>query len=250
MLQRGTLQYVLPLAALYVSRYIDDTNAVNVLITRVAALLCLAGQFAAFYTVRVRILAANDETELVYPDPTKKAKKSKKKARASRDGDAAAVDAAVGGDHDDGLVRTTVADFDMATWKKELNTTLIGAAVIAVMHMWLGMYVPLLVHCVTAPATMFESPLVQIHLLRAAATGDLARPFTDAPGVFGLVSKEWSSLRQEMSGTPPPASDSGARGAAAADAGEPRVSDAQTAAEAAEAFRRRFGAPNTASRRR
>ncbi|EMR09273.1 hypothetical protein PNEG_02608 [Pneumocystis murina B123] len=84
------------------------------------------------------------------------------------------------------LVVTTVREYDTIELKKAIKQSFIGACMIAVMHLYFKFSQPLLVQSILPLKTVLEGKIVQLHLWKKSASGELKRPFKKPQGFFGV----------------------------------------------------------------
>ncbi|KAG4302424.1 hypothetical protein PCK1_001260 [Pneumocystis canis] len=90
------------------------------------------------------------------------------------------------GQSEEQLVVTTIKEHDISELKKAVKQSLIGFCMIAVMHLYFKFSQPLLVQSILPLKTVLEGKIVQLHLWKRPATGELKRPFKKPPGLFGV----------------------------------------------------------------
>lgn len=84
---------------------------------------------------------------------------------------------------------TTVRDYDLQQIAKNTPGQLIGLAIMGVMHLKFGYTQPLLIQSIMPLKSLFDNPIVKIHILGKEATGDLERPFKAAPGLMSALTE-------------------------------------------------------------
>lgn len=84
---------------------------------------------------------------------------------------------------------TTVRDYDLQQIAKNTPGQLIGLAIMGVMHLKFGYTQPLLIQSIMPLKSLYDNPIVKIHILGKDATGDLKRPFKAAPGLMSALSE-------------------------------------------------------------
>lgn len=92
----------------------------------------------------------------------------------------------------------SVAEYDQGKIMDLVKQVCIGAAVCSGIHYKWEYAVPLVMQCIMTPMTVFESPVIQIHVLGKAAEGDLSRPFADAKGPFTMEAPKTEEERAEQ----------------------------------------------------
>ncbi|KAI0258103.1 inorganic phosphate transporter [Gloeopeniophorella convolvens] len=117
---------------------------------------------AVYYYTSIKIKAKNDRTLLKYVEPASPMTQEPGK-----------------------LVTTTVRDYDLAETSKLIKSAFTSIAMMAFLHIYLKYTQPLFVQGIMALKSLYEAKTVKIHVLGAAAEGDLKRPFKGAPGLFG-----------------------------------------------------------------
>ncbi|KTW30568.1 uncharacterized protein T551_01851 [Pneumocystis jirovecii RU7] len=90
------------------------------------------------------------------------------------------------GQSEEQLVVTTIKEYDISELKKAIKQSLIGFCMILVMHLYFKFSQPLLVQSILPLKTVLEGKIVQLHLWRRPATGELKRPFKKPSGLFGV----------------------------------------------------------------
>ncbi|KAI9002658.1 inorganic phosphate transporter [Gaertneriomyces semiglobifer] len=149
---------------LQISNYFDLDNAANVNYLRAGYATMQLVALTAFYLAYTHIQAKNDQTTLTYQE--------KKNPM----------------DQAPETVRTTVRDYDMGKLKEAVRGQFIAMAIMAFIHFKWFYLRPLLLQSILGLRTIYQAPLVQIHVLGKQAAGDLARPWK-APGPFGQAAK-------------------------------------------------------------
>ncbi|KAG4304254.1 hypothetical protein PORY_002435 [Pneumocystis oryctolagi] len=92
----------------------------------------------------------------------------------------------ISGQTEEQLIVTTVKEYDTSELKKALKQSLIGFCMIAIMHLYFKFSQPLLVQSILPLKGVLESKIVQLHIWKKPATGELKRPFKKPPGLFGI----------------------------------------------------------------
>ncbi|KAG5519038.1 hypothetical protein PMAC_002570 [Pneumocystis sp. 'macacae'] len=90
------------------------------------------------------------------------------------------------GHSEEQLVVTTIKDYDISELKKAIKQSLIGFCMILVMHLYFKFSQPLLVQSILPLKTALEGKIVQLHIWKRPATGELKRPFKKPSGLFGV----------------------------------------------------------------
>ncbi|KAI0479508.1 putative phosphate transporter [Xylariaceae sp. FL0804] len=92
--------------------------------------------------------------------------------------------APMGSSEEGKFVTTTVQAYDLQQIKASFRSQGMGIAMMGFMHLYMKYTNPLLIQSIIPLKGAFESNLVKIHLLGKPATGDLRRPFKQAPGLM------------------------------------------------------------------
>jgi len=159
---------VLSLGLMQVARKVPTDRPDVLFIIRCTYILSQLLQVALFYWTSLKIKAKNDTTVLKYQEPPK----------------------GFGQGAEPGApVTTTVRDYDLKEVSKNTPSMLIGIAIMAVMHLKFGYTQPLLIQSVMPLKSLYENPIIRIHILGYPATGDLARPFKAPPGLMSALNE-------------------------------------------------------------
>ncbi|KAL8276785.1 hypothetical protein RQP46_010841 [Phenoliferia psychrophenolica] len=141
----------------------DPTVLMAVRVGYVASQLLCVG---AYYYASVVIKRKNDVKVLKYVEP---------KAPMQQDPGA--------------MITTTNRDYDLGETSKAVRGVLIGIAIMGVMHLYMKYTQPLFMQGILPIKALYESKVLQIHILGRPATGDLKRPF-EQPAGFMTPKKE------------------------------------------------------------
>ncbi|KAK4700201.1 hypothetical protein P7C70_g6046, partial [Phenoliferia sp. Uapishka_3] len=87
------------------------------------------------------------------------------------------------------MTTTTNRDYDLGETSKAVRGLLIGVAIMAAMHLYMKYTQPLFMQGILPLKSLYESKVLQIHILGRPATGDLKRPF-EQPASFMSPKKE------------------------------------------------------------
>jgi hypothetical protein len=210
-------QWIMPALALGAMRFVDDTSPVVLWLVRVVAVVEFLAAIAVHVGVRRAIVAAADATPLTYPDPARR--KGKKKGPVP-------------------MVESTVRAYDMAVWGREVTTTIVAAAALAVVHLLFGSFVSLWIGAFTAPPTVLESPLFRVHWLGR----EVPRPFDEPESATSAIRDDWKKLKQDFA-------DINAQAAANADPAKAAIAEAQRLEGRLEVERRRQAAARSGAKR-
>jgi len=142
----------------------------------VVAVLELVAALAVHVVVRRSIEEKADATPLSYRDPSARGKKKPRK------------------DAPPPMIQSTVHQYDLMVWGKEVTTTIVGALACAAIHVVFGSFTSLWIGAFTAPATTLESPLFRCHCLGA----ELARPFDEPPTATSAIRDDWRQIKKEF----------------------------------------------------
>lgn len=93
----------------------------------------------------------------------------------------------MGSSEESKLVTTTVHAYDSKQLSGLFRGQLTGVAMMAFMHLYMKYTNPLLIQSILPVKSAFESNLAKIHLFGQPATGDLKRPFKQAPGLMSAL---------------------------------------------------------------
>jgi hypothetical protein len=85
------------------------------------------------------------------------------------------------------LVTTTVHAYDTAQIRALFRSQAMGVAMMGFMHLYLKYTNPLLIQSIIPLKGAFEGNMVKIHVFGAPASGDLKRPFKQAPGLMSAL---------------------------------------------------------------
>lgn len=135
----------------------DDPNVLNLCrATYVLSNLIIVGIYIYIKTV---VDKKKDMTTLKYVEP-----------------------APMGSSEEGKLVTTTIHAYDISQLKTMMRSQLMGAAMMAVMHLYFKYTNPLLIQSIIPLKGALEANLTKIHLFGKPAAGDLKRPFKQAAG--------------------------------------------------------------------
>ncbi|KAI5476693.1 inorganic phosphate transporter [Pseudohyphozyma bogoriensis] len=151
---------ILSLGLMQVARKIDFEDPQVLLYVRIAYVASQLISLGAYYYVSWVIKSKNDTKVLKYVEP--KAPMSQEPAQA---------------------VTTTNRDYDLGEVQKAIRGVLMGCLFMAGMHLYMKYTQPLFMQAIMPLKSLYESNVVQIHLLGKSATGTLKRPFA-APASF------------------------------------------------------------------
>ncbi|ORY74339.1 inorganic phosphate transporter Pho88 [Protomyces lactucae-debilis] len=96
------------------------------------------------------------------------------------------------------LMTTTVKEYDMIQWQSALKSSLMGLAMMSVMHGWFKFTQPLLVQSILPVKNALETKLAMIHLFGKPATGEYKRPFKAAASMFGGAAAEAATDKKSV----------------------------------------------------
>ncbi|KTW26599.1 hypothetical protein T552_02608 [Pneumocystis carinii B80] len=96
------------------------------------------------------------------------------------------IKSSMSGQSEEQLVVTTVKEYDTIELKKAIKQSFVGVCMIAVMHLYFKFSQPLLVQSILPLKTVLEGKIVQLHLWKKSASGELKRPFKKQQGFFGV----------------------------------------------------------------
>ncbi|KAI9095519.1 inorganic phosphate transporter Pho88 [Phlyctochytrium arcticum] len=136
---------------------LDLDNEANVNYLRVGYLgmqICVAVAYAIVYR---RVLQKNDQSNLTFTEV--------KNPLSPQNSE---------------TVRTTVKDYDVGKLKELFRSQVTAMVILGFIHFKWGYLRPLLLQSVLGFRSLYQTQLVQIHLLGRPATGDLARPWKAA----------------------------------------------------------------------
>ncbi|SCV74522.1 BQ2448_7551 [Microbotryum intermedium] len=154
------------LGAMQVARKIDFEQKDTLQLVRIgyvaSQLICLL----AYYYVSVVIKRKNDLKVLTYVEP---------KAPMQQEPGA--------------QVTTTNRDYDLSEVSKAVRSVLIGIAFMSFMHGYLKYTQPLFIQAIMGIKGLYDSKILQLHILGRPATGDLKRPFEPAPSFLSPAAK-------------------------------------------------------------
>jgi Phosphate transport (Pho88) len=91
------------------------------------------------------------------------------------------------------LVTTTIQQYDNSQLKSLYKSQLMGAGMMAVMHLYFKYTNPLLIQSIIPLKSAFEGNLIKVHLFGMPASGDLKRPWKAAGGMMGMGQGEIKS---------------------------------------------------------
>lgn len=94
--------------------------------------------------------------------------------------------------------RITVEDYDNRELFKMLQSTVFGAFLLILIHIWLGALQPLIFQSILPLKTLFTSNLFQIYVLKKKAEGKLERPWKEPSplaGLFDMPSEEGANAQ-------------------------------------------------------
>ncbi|KAH9807304.1 inorganic phosphate transporter Pho88 [Melampsora americana] len=157
------LNLAIPLIGMQVARKIPFDDPQVLLGMRMAyvtsQLLCMS----AYYYVTFKIKSKNDTAVLKYVEPKPPLTADPPK-----------------------LVTTTNRAYDLEQASTGLRGVLMGVAMMIFLHLYMKYDAPLFLQSLMPLKAVYESKVVQIHLLGRPATGDLKRPFK-AGGMMGAA---------------------------------------------------------------
>lgn len=119
--------------------------------------------FGMYYYISTKIKAKRDMTTLKYVEP-----------------------APMGSGDEPKLVTTTVQEYDQNQVTAAYKGQLMGAAMMAFMHLYLKYTNPLLIQSIIPVKGAFESNLFKVHILGKPAVGELKRPWKASGGMMGM----------------------------------------------------------------
>jgi hypothetical protein len=91
------------------------------------------------------------------------------------------------------LVTTTIHEYDNSQLKQLYKSQLMGAAMMAVMHLYFKYTNPLIIQSIIPVKGVFEGNLIKVHLFGQPASGELKRPWKAAGGLMGMGQGEIKS---------------------------------------------------------
>lgn len=145
------------------SKKLDFTDPQIVYYARAAYVISNTIIFGVYAIIQARINANNDETPLVYEEPAPP----------------------FSGQSNGKLVTTTVKEYDSEQLQKAKRSTMMGVAIMAFMHLYMGYAQPLVIQSILPLISLFTNNLVSIYIFNKAAEGSLSRPFAPPAGLFG-----------------------------------------------------------------
>ncbi|EPY53357.1 pho88 family protein [Schizosaccharomyces cryophilus OY26] len=161
------LNLVAALGVMQYSKKLDFTDPQIVYYARAAYVISNAIIFGVYSIIQTRISSNNDRTPLVYEEPP----------------------APFSGQASGKRVTTTVKDYDNDQLQKAKKSSMIGVAMMAFMHLYMGYAQPLVLQSILPLISLFTNQLTSIYILGKAAEGSLARPFAASGGMFNNTNK-------------------------------------------------------------
>ncbi|WBW71598.1 SRP-independent ER targeting protein Snd3b [Schizosaccharomyces osmophilus] len=174
------LNLVAALGVMQYSKRLDFEDPQIVYYARAAYVVSNAIIFGIYTIIQTRISSNNDRTPLIYEEP------------------AAPFSGQSAGKH----VSTTVKDYDTEQLQKAKKSSMIGVAMMAFMHLYMGYAQPLVLQSILPLISLFTNQLTSIYILGKAAEGSLARPFAAGGGPFSNANKSAPAAPAASSSTP------------------------------------------------
>ncbi|EPX71429.1 pho88 family protein [Schizosaccharomyces octosporus yFS286] len=161
------LNLVAALGVMQYSKRLDFEDPQVVYYARAAYVISNAIIFGVYTLIQTRISSNNDRTPLIYEEPP----------------------APFSGQTTGKRVTTTVKDYDNEQLQKAKKSSMIGVAMMAFMHLYMGYAQPLVLQSILPLIGLFTNQLTSIYILGKAAEGSLARPFAASGGLFNNANK-------------------------------------------------------------
>lgn len=150
------------LIMMQVSRNLDMENPDILFYVRVVYGSLQALTLMVYLFTKVKINAKNDLTTLKYVQPANP----------------------MSGESEPKAVVTTVKEYDLQQVDAQMKGVFQSLAMMGFMHLYMKYTNPLVMQSISGIKGALESNIVQIHLFGVPATGDLKRPFKQAPGLL------------------------------------------------------------------
>ncbi|CAI5756244.1 unnamed protein product [Candida verbasci] len=153
---------ILMLVMMQVAKKLNFEDPTILLYTRIFYISCQVATFLVFAIVRFRINSKNDLTTIKYVEPANP----------------------MSGQTEPRAVVTTVKEYDLQQVNSQIKGIFTSLAMMGFMHLYMKYTNPLVMQSVSGIKSALESNIVKIHLFGTPATGDLKRPFKQAPGIL------------------------------------------------------------------
>lgn len=153
------------LIMMQVSRNIDMENPDILFYVRVVYGTMQALTMGVYLFTKMKISAKNDMTTLKYVQPAN----------------------TMAGETEPKAVVTTVKEYDLQQVDTQIKGVFQALAMMGFMHLYMKYTNPLVMQSISGIKGALESNIMQIHLFGTPATGDLKRPFKQAPGLMAAL---------------------------------------------------------------
>ncbi|CAG8492074.1 3592_t:CDS:2 [Acaulospora colombiana] len=156
------MNLVLVLVIIQVARKLDLENPDIITYVRIGYVSVQALILLLCYLTATKIKTQNDTTEIKYVEPAKPFTNEAPQ-----------------------VVETTFRDYDLGKIMELFKQTCTSVLFMLVLHLYFGFTQPLFIQSILPLKSLYQHPVVQIHLLGKKAEGELKRPFKN-PSPFGL----------------------------------------------------------------